>query len=185
MTERAQHRGFTIIELMVTVMVIGILAAIGLPAVSTFIRNDRTWTQANTLVITINYARSEAVKRDLTTGVSVCTTNDNLNCSPNPWQGGWIVRVNDPANPVVLQVVNSLAGQNTLSEASGITELQFQSNGTVVFVGNPGVATASFKVCDQSMNPQYARDVEVGIGGRVVSSTQAGVTVGGAAMVCP
>ena len=185
MTEVRHNGGFTIIELMVTVMVVAILAAIGLPAVSTFIKNDRSWTQANTLVITLNYARSEAVKRDLATGVSVCTTTDNLVCTPNPWQNGWIVRVNDPVNPLVLQVVNALAGPNTLSEASGITELQFQPNGTVVFVGNPGVATASFKVCDQSMNPQYARDVEVGIGGRVVSSTQAGVSVAGVAMACP
>jgi type IV fimbrial biogenesis protein FimT len=178
-------RGFTIIEAMLTLLVVATLAALAVPAMTTFVRKDRSWSQANVLVLTLNYARSEAVKRDLANGVSVCTTVDNLTCTGNPWGSGWIVRVNDPVTPVTLQTVNALTGGNSLSEANGISEVRFQSNGTVVLVGAPGVAAASFKLCDSTMDPQYARDVEVGLGGRIVSSTTPGQSVLGAALVCP
>jgi type IV fimbrial biogenesis protein FimT len=178
-------RGFTIIEAMLTLLVVATLAALAAPAMTTFVRKDRSWSQANILVLTLNYARSEAVKRDLANGVSVCTTVDNLTCSGNPWQGGWIVRVNDPAGPVTLQTVNALNGGNVLTEANGITEVRFQSNGTVTLVGAPGVAAAQFKLCDATLDPQYARDIEVGLGGRIVSSTTPGKNVAGAALACP
>lgn len=185
MVIKRHSQGFTVIELMLTLLVVSILAALAAPALTTTVKRNRTLSQANILVLTLNYARSEAVKRDLATGVSVCTTNDNLTCTANPWQNGWIVRVNDPVNPVTLQTVTTLTGPNTLSEANGITELRFQSNGTVVMVGLPAAPGASFKLCDSGMNPQYARDVEVGLGGRIVSSTTPGVNVAGANMVCP
>jgi type IV fimbrial biogenesis protein FimT len=173
------------VELVATVTVAAILTTIAVPAVTSTVKTKRTWTEANSLVLALNYARSEAIKRDLVNGVSVCTTIDNSTCSPNGWQNGWIVRVNDPVTPVVLLQAIGVSANNTISEAAGLTELRFQANGSVQFVGNGALANASFKVCDSTNNAQYARDVEVSLTGRIVSGRGAGLNVQGGAMACP
>ena len=57
--------GFTLIELLVTLTVGGILAAMAVPAFSNFVQNDRQVGQANSLVMSFNYARAEAIKQNL------------------------------------------------------------------------------------------------------------------------
>jgi type IV fimbrial biogenesis protein FimT len=173
------------VELVATVTVAAILTTIAVPAVTSTVKTKRTWTEANSLVLALNYARSEGIKRDLVNGVSVCTTIDNSNCSPNGWQNGWIVRVNDPVTPVVLLQAIGVSANNTITEAAGLTELRFQANGSVVFVGNGALANAAFKVCDSTNDPRFARDVEVSLTGRIVSGRNAGLNVQGGAMVCP
>jgi type IV fimbrial biogenesis protein FimT len=175
-------QGYTMVELVATMTVAAVLASIAVPAISSFVYKNRTWSEANSLVLSLNYARSEAIKRDVT--VSVCTSPNIATCVGGAWQNGWIVRVNDPVTPVVLETVGQFGNNNTMSEASGISELQFQPNGSVVFVG-AGVANATFKACDQSNAAKYARMVAVNLTGRIVSGQGAGLGVNGAAIACP
>jgi len=55
--------GFTLIELVITLAVLGIVLAFAVPAFNGVIENNRVTTQANTLLGAMNYARSEAVRR--------------------------------------------------------------------------------------------------------------------------
>ncbi len=73
-------RGFTLIELLVTMTVAGILACIAVPAFSSFVQNDRDIEQINSLVSSLNYARSEAIKRDSQGGITVCPSVDGRSC---------------------------------------------------------------------------------------------------------
>ncbi len=63
------ERGFTLVELLVTMTLVAILSAIALPSLSSFVTNSRVSSRANDFVAAINLARSEAVKRS--SGVTI------------------------------------------------------------------------------------------------------------------
>ncbi len=179
---RSADPGFTLIELLVTITVAGILASIAVPAFNNFVMNDRDATQINSLVYSLNYARSEAVKRNLASGVTVCPSTDGQICNATaPWSGGWIVNyVTDPVTSAtaVLQAVPALAGSNTLAASGGgANGITFQSTGAVS-------AALTIKVCDPR-GSAHARDVEVSAVGVIAASQTPGQNVNGAALTCP
>lgn len=63
-------RGFTLIELIITVTVGAILIMLAVPSMGQMIANNRLAGGANEILGAINYARSEAIKRGAS--VSVC-----------------------------------------------------------------------------------------------------------------
>jgi len=95
--------GFTLVELMITIVVVTIMLAMGAPAFKDFIKNNRVTAQTNDLVSAIQLARSEALKRG--TNVVVCASKDGAKCTgKDTWADGWIVFSDfdqtDGANPV-------------------------------------------------------------------------------------
>jgi type IV fimbrial biogenesis protein FimT len=181
--------GFTLIELLVTVVVLSILLGLAVPAFRTFMQNDQQWAQQNTLVLSLNTARSEAVKNDLPGGAQMCSSIDGATCTGTPWNQGWIVLGVDPANPQnppkVLQAVGALPAATTLNEANNNLTLTFQSNGALNSgaLVNPA-APVAFKMCD-ARGAAFARYLEVSLMGRVVASPTVGQDLTGAALTCP
>lgn len=82
--------GFTLLELMVTLTVVAILAAITLPSFRPTIQRYRLNNARDDLQAALQYARSEAIMR--ATYVSVCSSTDGASCAAtNTYETGWIV----------------------------------------------------------------------------------------------
>ncbi|WP_323003098.1 GspH/FimT family pseudopilin [Denitromonas sp.] len=64
------NRGFTLVELMITLAIMAIIAAFAAPSFTRLIEDNRVTTQANDLLSSLSLARSEAVKRGVTVTVT-------------------------------------------------------------------------------------------------------------------
>jgi type IV fimbrial biogenesis protein FimT len=62
-------RGFTLIEVMITIAVVGILAALGLPSFFAWIQNQKIRTASEAVINGVQLARAEAISRNLSGGV--------------------------------------------------------------------------------------------------------------------
>lgn len=83
-----RDKGFTLIELLVTLAIAGIVLGLAAPSFSTSIRNSRLTSNINTLVATLNFARSEAIKRNQSV-----TVKRVAGAGTGVWEQGWIVFV--------------------------------------------------------------------------------------------
>ena len=72
-------RGFTLIELMTTIAVLGVVLGIAVPGVRQLALDNRQSTQLNLFSSTLAMARSEAIKQN--TRVAVCPSSDRLTCA--------------------------------------------------------------------------------------------------------
>ena len=71
-------RGFTILELMITLVVLGILTALADPSFSKMIARNNLSAASNDLVVALLTARSEAVKRERY--VTLCPSSNGNDC---------------------------------------------------------------------------------------------------------
>src|SRR5688500_6552686 len=87
--------GFSLVELLVVMAVVGIVAAWAMPSFQGIIRNNRVTPEAANLKVGLMLARSEAIKRNRR--VAICSSSDGASCT-GAWNDGWIVFVDTDAD---------------------------------------------------------------------------------------
>ena len=98
-------RGFTLLELMFTLTVAGILLGFGVPSFVDMLRNNRAAGNINELSTAFSIARSEAIRRGA--NVTVCRSSDGATCGAD-WADGWIMIVDTAATDTAAPVVGAI-----------------------------------------------------------------------------
>ena len=176
-----RSKGFTLIELMLTVAIAAILLAVAVPALTNLMIKNQLSGQIQTLQGTINFARSEAIKRGR--HVSICKSIDQSTCCQvsgstcTDWSGGWIVFENSdndvpadrddiggPNEETLLRVFPALPSGYTLSANNNFTNFVTYNRlgmanqmGTFVFCKNSDETMARAIVVTQT-RPRIAID---------------------------
>lgn len=126
----ANASGFTLLELMITVVVLAILATIALPSFTAMIARNQITAAGNELIAALQFARHEAVRRNAS--VQVCASSDGQACSGSDWQQ-WVVRT---GSGTVLRSVRIPAAVSALPKGVFIHGVHFDTAG--LFHGRGG-----------------------------------------------
>jgi type IV fimbrial biogenesis protein FimT len=125
-------RGFTLIELMVTLTVLGVMLGIGIPAFKDFIDGQRVKSAAFELMSSLLIARSEAVTRHTTVTITPL--------SGGAWVSGWSVT----AGGTLLHKQQAIEGITVATQNSGCTASATVASVAFASTGRPS-ASSCFK----------------------------------------
>jgi type IV fimbrial biogenesis protein FimT len=141
-------RGFTVIEIAISLMVLGILLAVGLPSFVTWIGNTQIRTGAEGVLNGIQLARAEAVRRNLTTQFIL------VDADATPPATGWRVEMYKVGGGgEVVQTRSANEGSpnaQVVIEPGAATMLTFNGMGRVI--ANPDASPAITRI--DIVNPQ-------------------------------
>lgn len=111
--------GFTLVELLIILAILGIVASFAVPSYTGFMTENRLSNQNTTLMLDFIYARGEAATRG--TRVTVCQSSDGASCSGTGWGTGRIIFIdNGTAGSIdgsdeILRVSDGIASQDSMT----------------------------------------------------------------------
>lgn len=117
-------RGFTLVELLTTLLLLSILAHLAVPALAQLRQNARDEAATEELLTLLNHARSQAVQQRRS--LLLCPSSDGKNCQSD-WNLPWLLQ---SLEQQPLSWSAPYAGQNRLRWAGFTGHIRFHSNGT-------------------------------------------------------
>jgi type IV fimbrial biogenesis protein FimT len=162
-------RGFTLVELLITLAIAGILAGLAGPSFFEMIQNNRITSTTNHLISHINYARSEAVR--LNRAVNIARTSGTANDLSQGWTiysdagsvtGNTAYSAGD--GDIILRQFEGYGNRNItlFTDVTGNQWIAFAPNGTLAEGGN----RVFIAVCD-TRGVNNGRLITIGLTGRV------------------
>lgn len=175
-----RQTGFTIVEMLVTMVIAVILATVGVPSMVETVRNNRIATTTNQYIATIYAARAEAIKRNVP--VSICASANSTAASPScgggaGYEDGWVVFAEVGAgepdgtiddDDIVLRVNESVRGEaapaapsiTIRGQGNFVNRVSFRPNGLI-----QNALGGTLTVCD-SRGASKARRIVLAASGR-------------------
>ena len=158
-------KGFTLVELLATLAVVGITLSVALPSYSSMIGNTKSDITVDAFLTLFSLARSRAVLSDQI--VTICPTDDFINCSGD-WRHALMI-FTDKDNS------KSISGSDRLiqtynAQDNGIKleihpsrKNYFQYSETGLSHGTPG----NIVFCSNTGNIKFARQIVISFTGRI------------------
>lgn len=171
---KRRSAGFTLVELMVIIVVIGITFSLALPGFQDMIQRNRMATNVNDMLLAINLGRSEAMRRG---GLVTVQSADNGSESDNEFGNGFCVQVGGPGaseysdtctynaarcgppmtTGCIIRQFEALGGSATINSVENLDALTFGSMGEL-----SATTTASLDVCDTGVEGRRIRIALIG-----------------------
>jgi prepilin-type N-terminal cleavage/methylation domain-containing protein len=182
-TNRDSLSGFTLIELIVTVAIMGVVLTVGVPALSGFIASQRVRTAVSDTAADLAFARAEAIKESRQAII------ERLAGATGTWKDGWRICVDldrngSCSNGEDRKVTQALGGRikvcSTATEFD--TRIVFRPDGRVVRASAPGAndgLKVSDDLSDSAASNDYIRSIVIGVSGRPLVIKQDGGSGGG------
>ena len=171
MATRKFHRqtGVTLIEILFTLVILGILTSAALPSFRTMMQSTQARSARDSLMSSLNLARSSALTSS--NHVVLCPSEDSQTCSGKTWwQSGWIVFQDSNADnqrnnnePLIATNQQQPAGQAIMS-TEGRTHVTYRPDGsasgtnvTISFCDARGAALASAIIVNNAGRPRTGK----------------------------
>ncbi len=160
------QRGFSLLELLVTVLLAALLLALGVPALTESLARQRQTSEINALFHALYLARKESIRRR--EFVALCPSPDGRRCAPGrDWSRGWLLfentdrdepPVNDPGEALIL--VHQTGGDvRVTANRRGFSSRGIRkraTNGTFVFCDPEGRIASRALVVSYTGRPRVA-----------------------------
>lgn len=167
------NRGFSLTELMVTLVIAAIVMTAAVPSFSHYTQSNRVTAGINDLVTALHFARAEALTQQQR--ITICKSADGASChtggESGDWSQGWIVFA-DPDDPgsvndgeEILRVMGPISGiASYIGNTNVVNRVSFKAQGLTD--GTMGTIT----LCD-SRGASYAAAIIISFGGRIRQAT--------------
>jgi type IV fimbrial biogenesis protein FimT len=186
-----QSAGFTIIEVMVTLALLGAVLAIGLPNLREFLTRGQVSTITTEFASDASRARTEAISRNSCVTMCMSSNTSNALSGGTPtcatagqnWQAGWILFANPSCsgtqnspvtnNSTLISVRQKGDSKFTLEQASGsaLRRITFDSRGLAA-----GVSKNLSLIYNEDINSVHDRSICLSYAGRITIKTYGGVS---------
>ena len=145
MLKTGTTRGFTLVELMVGITIVGVVIAMGMPGFTTYLQGSKLANSAYSYLSGIQLARAEAIRRNLPvqfilTDDPISNPNIQNTAALNPAGQNWVVRVSsDPTGPnPPFTLVQAKSAQEGAYSSAGVSSVLVVGTATLpaVFDGS-------------------------------------------------
>lgn len=119
LTARRLGRGFTLLELLITITIMALLGAAAAPAIGTWVANARVRSVADALQNDLRLAQAEAIRRSRQSVFALTSATPAWNATPAANGSNWYVRAQPLANSDEAASSSSLVTVNQTASRFG------------------------------------------------------------------